>query len=167
MEEMIYEFQSEGKHSSQRNKESAKMSAFKSEENLKQNWEDLEQIRLQLQDHHYLDLESDECGHAEFCSPSALEYNSRFNCVFQEANSLNGGDKGGSSIMKRNEQIDQSDYESAIMPRKLNLKIHTNINDNFDILSSERSSIIERIHQDVNQVSQPIDKESFQATGET
>ena len=63
--------------------------------------------------------------------------------------------------------IDQSDYESEIMPRKLNLKIHTNIDDNFEIHSSERSSIIERIHTDIDQNVEDIEKESFQATGET
>lgn len=78
--------------------------------------------------------------------------------------SLNGGDKGGSSIVHKanaREINEDSNYDSALIPRKLNLKIHTNIDDNFEIHSSEQSSIISHLYEDVA----PSDQ--FQATGET
>lgn len=53
------------------------------------------------------------------------------------------------------------------MPRKLNLKIHTNIDDNFEILSSDQSSIISRLQEDTGDILPEVEKESFQATGET
>jgi hypothetical protein len=87
---------------------------------------------------------------------------------YKKTHSLNGGDKGGSSIVHptdRDDRDEKSDCESAIMPRKLNLKIHTNIDDNFEIHSSDGSSIISNIHADPDQ--HFTERKSFQATGET
>ena len=48
------------------------------------------------------------------------------------------------------------------------MKIHTNIDDNFEIHSSEESSIISRIQEDTEvDNTQNITSENFQATGET
>jgi len=124
---------------------------------------DLEQIRVQLRDQHFLDSESENA--IPFDSPSQMESSQS---THKKVQSINGGDKGGSSILRRSEKYEKdskSDYESAIMPRKLNLKIHTNIDDNFDIQSSEGSSIISNIHEDPNQML--WDKQSMQVTGET
>lgn len=73
--------------------------------------------------------------------------------------------------MRKNQNAQKSETESALMPRKLDLRIHTNINDNFEILSSQNSSIISRVVEggdnveNINQ--QNVQHNLLEATGET
>lgn len=69
--------------------------------------------------------------------------------------------------MRKNGRQNNLDYDSAIMPRKLNLKIHTNIDDDFEIHSSEDWSIIDNIQENPYQLTQEVGKQSLQATEET
>jgi hypothetical protein len=121
--------------------------------------QDLEALRVQLAGQHFINYDSDTDAHLQLLSPSTVEMNSTLKN--ENKDSIIGGDKGGSAILRKSQYDSKSEYESAIVPRKLNLKlkIHTNIDDNFEIQSScKSSSMISRIEEDWDQ---------FQATGET
>ena len=123
--------------------------------------EDLETLRVQLADQHFIDWEISKDAKIEFCSPSASNLE---NTLKNNKESIIGGDKGGSAIGRKSQNNNKSEWESVIMPRKLNLMIHTNINENLEILSSQNSSIISRIVEDTGDKS----KNNFlEATGET
>lgn len=179
---MEEEFESDYKAKSEADAFVGHGSTLKNENLLKRNLKDLELIRMQLEHHHQFDSDSEE-QFIEYLSPGSTNQKLSFPHTLDEkaVESIVGGDKGGSAIIKKSEN--DSEYDSAIMPRKLNLKIHTNIDENFNILKScqsstnrdihpelncsEASSMISRMQEDPNQQTQSIEKQSFQATGET
>ncbi|CAI2385276.1 unnamed protein product [Moneuplotes crassus] len=120
--------------------------------------------RVQLAEEHFLDCDTEKDAKIEFCSPSTLN-----NDLSENQESIIGGDRGGSSILRQTQNVEKP--QSVIMPRKLDLRIHTNINDNFEILSSQNSSIISRLVAGVED-SHAINEEDtrnnlLEATGET
>ena len=96
MEEMIYEFQSESKQNSEADCQFNKGSTLKNESILKQNLNDLETIRLQLEDRHYFELDSEDWGPSQFWSPSGFEHNQSINSAIHNSQPINEGNKEGS-----------------------------------------------------------------------
>ena len=84
--------------------EMGKGSTLKNETLLKKNLKDLEGLWLQLEDHNLDEIDIEDSDLWQYWSPSTQNNNTFTNRYLKQRSSLISGDKGGSSILRKNEK---------------------------------------------------------------